>query len=109
MAAPERLHIDEIKAGLAMLPGWDIRGDKLVAHYELRSFRDAVALTVQIADVADELDHHPEWRVAYRRVQVTTTTHDAGGLTRLDILLATRVSAVAAAGGAEGADVGGDG
>lgn len=107
MAAPERLRRDEVEAGLATLRGWQIREDELVAHFRLSSFRDAVAFTVQIADVADELDHHPEWRVAYRRVEVTTTTHDAGGLTRLDITLATRVSAVAAARGAEVVDVGG--
>jgi len=106
MAAPEILRRDEIKAGLSMVQGWRITGGELVAHYRLRSFRDAVAFTLQIADVADEIDHHPEWRVAYRRVEVTTTTHDAGGLTRRDIALATRVSAVAAACGAEVVDVG---
>ena len=97
MSAPECLRRDEVEAGLAMLHGWSVRGDALVADYQLRSFRDAVAFTAEIADVADQLDHHPEWRVAYRRVEVSTTTHDAGGLTRLDLLLATQVSAVAAA------------
>lgn len=96
---------EEIDAGLAGVPGWHIRGDDLVAHYQLGSFRDAVAFTVELAEVADELDHHPEWRVAYRRVEVTTTTHDAGGLTRLDISLATQVSALAAARGAVAIDV----
>jgi 4a-hydroxytetrahydrobiopterin dehydratase len=62
----------------------------------LPRFVDAVAFTNRIAEVAEQLQHHPEWTVAYRRVDLTLTTHDAGGLTNLDLQLANRIVELAA-------------
>lgn len=100
MAAPQRATDAEVGAALADLPGWRRVGDELHASFELPTFAAAVDFTVAIAAVADELVHHPEWRVAYRRVDLLTTTHDADGLSALDFALARRILALATQRGA---------
>jgi len=82
---------DEIDAALAGLPGWVRVGKELRCCYVLPRFVDAVAFTNRIAEVAEQLQHHPEWTVAYRRVDLSMTTHDAGGLTSLDLQLAGEI------------------
>ena len=100
MASPTRASDEQVAAGLARLPGWRRVGDELHVSYELPTFAAAVEFTVKIAAVADELVHHPEWRVAYRRVDLLTTTHDADGLSQLDLDLGARIVALAAEAGA---------
>lgn len=84
MARPEKL--DE--AGLAELldgaPHWEQRGDALFRSFTFANFRQAFAFMTQLAMVAEQLNHHPEWFNVYNRVDITITTHDAGGLTALD-------------------------
>lgn len=62
-------------------------------HRDLRfpTFRAAFAFMTRVAQAAEELNHHPEWSNVYNRVSITLTTHDAGGLTELDVQLATAV------------------
>ena len=97
MERPARATEGEAEAALAALPAWRRDGDALCATFRFGSFRDAVGFTAEVAEVAEALDHHPEWRVAYRVVDVSTTTHDIGGLSRRDFELAERVAALAAA------------
>ncbi|MEZ6036065.1 MAG: 4a-hydroxytetrahydrobiopterin dehydratase [Planctomycetota bacterium] len=90
-----RLDAAAVDAALADLPGWARVGGELRASWRFASFAAAVAFTNALAELAEAQQHHPEWRVAYRRVDVATTTHDAGGLTRRDLELARAVSALA--------------
>ena len=99
--AAARATADEIDRALASLPGWARVGEQLSARYVLPTFAGAVAFTAKIAPIADGMNHHPEWRVAYRNVELMTTTHDAGGLTQLDLQLAARIVALAGEVGAE--------
>lgn len=96
-----RLENAAIDAALAELPGWSRVGDELRASWRFASFAAAVAFTNAMAELAEARQHHPEWRVAYRRVDVATTTHDVGGLSDRDVGLAQQVSALAARVGAE--------
>ena len=98
---PTRATEGEVAAALAGLPQWRRDGDALSATFRFARFRDAVGFTAEVAEVAEELNHHPEWRVAFRVVDVSMTTHDVGGLSTLDFELAERVAALAAALGAE--------
>ncbi|MCB9877889.1 MAG: 4a-hydroxytetrahydrobiopterin dehydratase [Planctomycetes bacterium] len=91
----ERLDAAAVHAALADLPGWSRVGEELRASWRFRSFAAAVAFTAALAELAEAQQHHPEWRVAYRRVDVATTTHDAGGLSRRDVELARAVSELA--------------
>ena len=80
----------------ATLPDWTLDGAWLVRSYELADFDEAMEFIATVADVARELDHHPNLSNVYNRVELRVSTHDAGGLTALDFEFATRVSAIAA-------------
>ena len=92
-----RLSTDaEIDAALARLPGWHRVGGSIQCSYRFPEFAGAVHFTQSIAVVADEMNHHPEWTVRYRNVDILSSTHDAGGITSLDLTLAQRIDALAA-------------
>ncbi|MDP2082283.1 MAG: 4a-hydroxytetrahydrobiopterin dehydratase [Pseudotabrizicola sp.] len=69
--------------------------DALVKTFLFRDFKQAFAFMTQVADDAEALNHHPEWSNVYRTVKVKLTTHDAGGLTDLDVKLAKRMDKAA--------------
>lgn len=72
--------------------GWSlsIDGKSISKRWKFRSFRDALAWMVRAGFEAEAMDHHPEWKNVYNRVDVTLTTHDADGLTEKDVELARR-------------------
>ncbi|MFO7590956.1 MAG: 4a-hydroxytetrahydrobiopterin dehydratase [Acidimicrobiia bacterium] len=94
----QRLDDDQISAGLEALSGWDREGDEIVRVFELETFPAAIAFVDRVAVLAEEADHHPDLDIRYRRVRVALTTHDAGGLSQLDLDLAGRIQQSAAAG-----------
>ena len=94
MPRPPRLSPDELSAALAGLPAWSGDGDAVRRTVELPSFRDAVSAIVAIADVAEELDHHPDVDLRWRTLHLTLVTHSAGGVTDLDLQLARRIDAL---------------
>jgi 4a-hydroxytetrahydrobiopterin dehydratase len=93
MARPERLDDDDISTRLRSLPGWERAGDEIVKTFELPTFPEAIAFVTRIADKAEAADHHPDIDIRWRKVRVAFTTHDAGGLTELDVDLAHQVEA----------------
>ena len=94
MPRPPLLSPDEIAAALHGLPNWSGDGDALHRTVELPTFRDAVAAIVAIADVAEEMDHHPDVDLRWRTLHLTLVTHSAGGVTDLDLQLARRIDAL---------------
>lgn len=88
MTRPKKLGAREIDASLADTPGWQIADEKLHREFLFTDFEAAFRFMTEVAAVAEELDHHPEWTNVYNRVRVDLTTHDAGGLTSLDFELA---------------------
>ena len=76
--------------------GWTLDADRdaITKEYQFKSFIRAFAFMSGAALHAEKLNHHPEWSNVYNRVTVTLTTHDAGGLTELDITLAKRMDAL---------------
>ena len=93
--APELLSEPALQQALAGLPGWRRQGVWLCVGYRFPGFRAAVAFTQQLAELAEAQQHHPEWTVTYRFVDVRMTTHDAGGLTARDVTLASAIAALA--------------
>jgi 4a-hydroxytetrahydrobiopterin dehydratase len=91
---PERLTADEVAAALQGLPHWSGDADGLRRTVELPSFRDAVTAITRIADVAEELDHHPDVDLRWRTLHLTLVTHSAGGVTANDVDLARRIDAL---------------
>jgi len=78
--------------------GWhhDAGRDALVKDYKFKNFTTAFGWVTQVALLAEKMDHHPEWFNVYNKVNVTLTTHDAGGLTELDVKLAEAMDRAAA-------------
>jgi 4a-hydroxytetrahydrobiopterin dehydratase len=99
MPRPPRLAPDEISAALRGLPSWSGDGDGISRTVELPSFRDAVDAIVRIADVAEEMDHHPDVDLRWRTLHLTLVSHSAGGVTELDLELARRIDALLPSGG----------
>jgi 4a-hydroxytetrahydrobiopterin dehydratase len=89
-----RLDSAAISAALTRLEGWQRVGDTLEKTVTLPSFPSAIAFVDDVAAIAHELDHHPDILIQSRRVTLTLTTHDAGGLTDLDLDTAAAIDAV---------------
>jgi len=82
------------------LPGWAaVEGgrDAISRTYRFKDFNAAFGFMTRVALMAEKLDHHPEWFNVYNRVEVTLATHDADGVTALDVTLAQFMDAAAAA------------
>ncbi len=91
MARPAPLTPDELVEALLDLPRWTGDAHGLRRTVELPSFRDAVAAIVAIADVAEEMDHHPDVDLRYRTLHLMLVSHSAGGVSELDLELARRI------------------
>jgi len=88
MTRPQKIGAD---AALARLPGWSkLPGerDAIQRTFKFKDFNAAFGFMTRAALMADKLDHHPEWFNVYNRVEVTLATHDADGVTELDVQLA---------------------
>ena len=82
-------------AGLQMaLPDWKRVGAFLECWHEFSSFRLAMEFVRRVAEVAEELDHHPDIDIRYRKVWIRLTTYSASGLTNLDVETAKRINAL---------------
>ena len=77
--------------------GWTpVEGrDAAVRTLKFADFNEAFGFMTRVALQADKVDHHPEWFNVYNRVEITLTTHDAGGLSERDVALAAFIDAVA--------------
>jgi 4a-hydroxytetrahydrobiopterin dehydratase len=91
-----RLDASTVDAALADLPGWERREDALVRTFRFDDFHRTMAFVNAVAFIAHREDHHPDLSVHFNRCVVRFSTHDAGGITRNDLILATRVGALVA-------------
>ena len=96
MPRPPRLSPDELTAALQDLPHWSGDAEGIRRTVELPTFRDAVGTIVAIADVAEEMDHHPDVDLRWRTLHLAVVTHSAGGVTELDLELARRIDVLVA-------------
>ena len=98
---PEQIDVAEALKGL---PAWKKADDERPAIARSLTFADfnaAFGFMTRVALMADKMDHHPEWSNVYNRVEVLLTTHDAGGVTELDIKMACFIDEAATALGGE--------
>jgi 4a-hydroxytetrahydrobiopterin dehydratase len=93
----ERLTGEARQRALAGLAGWtEVAGrDAIHKRFTFRDFSEAWGFMSRVALVAEAMNHHPEWTNVWNRVDVTLTTHDAGGLTARDVKLAQAMEAIA--------------
>lgn len=92
-----KLTPDARRQALERLSGWSAvqNRDAITRKFTFRDFRQAFAFMTRVAEVAEEMNHHPEWFNVYKTVEVTLSTHDAGGLTDLDVKLAEAMDRLA--------------
>lgn len=86
-------------AGVSQLSGWSVKAgdrDAIEKTFKFADFKTAFGFMTSCALKAEQMDHHPEWFNVYNRVEVTLTTHDADGVTALDVELAGFMDALAA-------------
>lgn len=88
-----KLNDDERVNELANLPEWSMIADPdgIARRFLFADFSAAFAFMTRVAILAEKADHHPEWSNVYNRVDITLTTHDAGGLSRRDIDMAKAI------------------
>ena len=91
MPAPQLLSQAE-KASLSnSLPQWEVQENKLHRDIQFANFVEAFGFMSQVALLAETRGHHPNWSNVYNRVSIDLTTHDLGGLSSLDVELATAI------------------
>jgi 4a-hydroxytetrahydrobiopterin dehydratase len=95
---PTLLTNEALAAALPGLPDWSVVDGELRRTFVFPDFGAAFAFMTRAALAAERLDHHPDWRNVWSRVEVRLTTHDAGGLTALDLALARAMDGYAAGG-----------
>ncbi|HEX5507769.1 MAG TPA: 4a-hydroxytetrahydrobiopterin dehydratase [Pseudolabrys sp.] len=85
------------KTALGKLSGWsEVLGrDAIGKKFVFEDFNQAFGFMTRAALIAEKMDHHPEWFNVYKNVEVTLSTHDAGGLTDLDVQLAEAMDKLA--------------
>lgn len=88
MARPQKLDPSLVDTWLGENPQWMREGDALVRTYRFHDFAAPLAFAVRIGMVAEKRDHHPDLHIGWGRAKVAWTTHDAGGITQLDLDLA---------------------
>ena len=95
--AAQKLDAGAQDAALAKLAGWSkVSGrDAITRKFVFKDFNAAFGFMTRAALVAEKLDHHPEWFNVYKTVEVTLATHDAGGVTELDVKLAEAMNRIA--------------
>ncbi len=88
----KRLSDAEVSSSLKELPGWELKDGTICKLFTFENFGDAVSFVNEVADLAEELDHHPDILIQYNKVTLTLSTHSAGGLTDKDFFLAKEIN-----------------
>ncbi|MDP2327000.1 MAG: 4a-hydroxytetrahydrobiopterin dehydratase [Dehalococcoidia bacterium] len=94
MAKRDRLSDSAIADALAGLDGWRREADGITRAFEFRDFSEAFGFLARAALLQERADHHANVESVYNRVRLTLTTHDAGGITAMDIDLAKAIDAL---------------
>ena len=85
------LEADDLKSALKKCPEWEYEKQAITRTIEFEEFNDAIDFVNDLAEIAEEAQHHPDITIRHTKVTLKLTTHDAGGVTNLDIELAQRV------------------
>jgi len=94
----EKLPSENKKTLLAELNDWhEVNGrDAIAKTFTFKNFNEAFGFMTRIAMQAEKMDHHPEWSNVYKTVDITLTSHDAGGVSEKDIKLAKFIDKISA-------------
>lgn len=91
MDTPKALSSADLKRDLSSLDGWEGTVKEISKTYSFKNYYETMAFVNAIAYIAHTADHHPDLEVGYNKVKVKYSTHDAGGVTSLDVQCAQAV------------------
>lgn len=86
-----KLSESEVKEKLSEIDGWEYHDNALHTTFEFNDFKDAFSVMTRIAFEAEAQNHHPDWSNVYNKLQISLSTHDAGGVTENDFNLAKTI------------------
>lgn len=86
-----RLSEEALQSALTQMPGWSIAEGMLRKTYRFSTFPDGIAFVNRVADLAEDMGHHPDIDIRYSTIIVSLSTHDEGGITEKDTALAQRI------------------
>ena len=89
---PYLLQEEEIKELSAKIPGWDIHQKYIERNLIFQNFVDAFSFMTKVALLAEKYNHHPNWENVYSQVRIKLSTHDLGGISSLDHILASEIN-----------------
>lgn len=89
-----KLTENEITTRLHKLDGWEYNDNAIHTSFEFKDFKDAFSVMTRIAFEAEIQNHHPDWTNIYNTLNISLSTHDAGGVTDKDFLLATTIESI---------------
>jgi 4a-hydroxytetrahydrobiopterin dehydratase len=92
----KKLDEAQVARHMKSLPGWELGEDRIKRTFRFKDFVEAFGWMSSVALIAERMNHHPEWRNVWATVEVELSTHDAGGLTELDMKLAAEMDTLAA-------------
>ncbi|HZB78629.1 MAG TPA: 4a-hydroxytetrahydrobiopterin dehydratase [Actinomycetota bacterium] len=84
----------ELKGSLDEMEGWTSLGNVIHRDFTFPGFRAAIGFVNRVADLAEAAGHHPDIEIHYNRVDLSLSTHDAGGVTEKDVALAAEIDRV---------------
>ena len=95
MPRPSKLEDSAVDAFLKGHDGWSRVGDSIARAYTFADFSAALAFVVRVGLAAEKRDHHPDIELGWGKARILWTTHDAGGISALDLELAERTDSLA--------------
>lgn len=90
----KKLSEKEINGHLESLEGWTYSDNAIHTSFEFENFKEAFTLMTRIAFEAEAQNHHPEWSNVYNELEISLSTHDAGGVTEKDIKMAKTIEGI---------------
>jgi len=85
----KRLSDKEIINELSLLNDWVLNDNQITKVYKLNSFMEVISLANLVSDKSEQIDHHPKMIIDFNQIEFLITTHSEGGVTNLDIMLAS--------------------
>jgi 4a-hydroxytetrahydrobiopterin dehydratase len=86
-----KLKAAQVDEKISSLEGWKRKGDFITKKFEFKKFMDGIHFVNDIAAIAEKLDHHPDIHIRWTTIRLEIQTHDEGGVTLLDVKLATEI------------------
>ena len=88
---PTKLTEHEIASKISLLHGWEYKNNAIEKQYVFKDFSEAFGFIGRVGLLAEKYGHHPDWSGVYNKVNIKLSTHEAGGVTENDILLAEQM------------------